>query len=197
MINLMPPELKQEIIFARRNTLLLHWAIGALIIIGGLFAVISAGRYYVQQSIGLITQDIAQAQANLQSQSLTEAEQRVEEISTQTKLAVQVLSRQLLFSKLLRQIGTVMPEGTALTSLDVSQISGGIDLDATALNTNAATQIQINLQDPANKIFEKADINSIDCTGGGGRLYPCDVSLRALFGDNRQFYFLTEGEAQP
>src|SRR3989304_3430954 len=94
----------------------------------------------------------------LGAQKLEETQKSVQEISDNLKLVVQVLSREILFSKLIKQIGTAIPPSAVLTDLKIAKTSGGIDLTAVAIDYSTATQVQVNLQDPDNKIFDKADL---------------------------------------
>lgn len=83
-----------------------------------------------------------------------------------------------------------MPSGTALTSLSISKVQGGLDLNAKAKDYQSGTQVQVNLSDPKNKIFSKADIVSISCNNGSADAsYPCTVTIRALFSKDNTFLF--------
>jgi hypothetical protein len=92
-----------------------------------------------------------------------------------------------------------MPAKTVLTNLQINKVQGGIDLSAQAVDYKTATQIQLNLQDPTNQIFAKADIISIACSANGtGTLnskYPCLVQIRALFASNNPFLFINGGKS--
>ncbi len=190
-INLLPPAQKQDLLFARRNTKLLHWLFVLIGVIGGFGLLVILGQLYIGRSVSLYTGEVAKAQDILKVQKLDDTQKRVEEISTQIKLVVQVLGREVLFSKLVRQIGAAMPNNSVLTSLSITKTQGGLDLQAAALDQQTATQIQINLQDPANKLFDKVDINSIQCSDADATaIYPCRVSLRALFAKNNPFLFI-------
>lgn len=56
-----------------------------------------------------------------------------------------------------------MPENTVLSNIEISKVEGGIDLSAETKDQESATQIQVNLMDPNNKLFDKVDIVSISC----------------------------------
>jgi hypothetical protein len=195
MINLLPTDQKSNIVYARRNTLLWRWALTGLVFILGIGLLIAFGHFYIGKSINLLSKDVEATRKQSEVQRLEDTQKRVEEISSQTKLVVQVLSREVLFSKVLKQIGSVMPQDTSLTKLTISKVGGGLDLEAAAIDQRAATQIQVNLQDSNNKLFEKVDINSIDCKDDASRQYPCQVTLRALFGSNSPFLFITNDPA--
>ena len=75
---------------------------------------------------------------------------------------------------------------------------GGIDLNAVTKDYQTATQVQLNLQDPKNKIFDKADILNITCSSSNPAdpSYPCTISLKALFAKNNPFLFINSGAKQ-
>lgn len=213
MINLLPTDTKQSLSYARHNTKLLRWLIVMLLSIIGITIVIVFGQIYINRSVNSYTKQVEQAREQLKVQKLEETQTRVEDITSSLKLVLQVLSREVLFSKLIRQVGSAMPEDTVLTNLQIGKVEGGIDLDAVAVDYQTGTQIQVNLQDPSNKIFDKADIVSISCNppvaGTGSTAnqqisskYPCQVRIRALFTKSNPFLFtnqkaLPTQESQP
>lgn len=191
MINLLPPQYKENIIYARRNRILMSWIsamIGALLIL----ALISAGGYILLNNSIKTQQAQAQdSQQHLKDEKIDQTKSQLDEISTNTKLILQVLSREILFSKLLKQLGASLPAGTTLQSIDINKLQGGIDLKALATNVQSATQIQVNLSDPQNKIFQKADIESISCVPNSKSIYACTVQLRALFAKNNPYTYIS------
>ncbi len=200
MINLLPPNVKQNITYARHNTKLLRWSFVLLFGIVGTAVIVLFGLFYINQSTKSYAAQVEKTQDELNAQKLPETQKQVEDISSNLKLVVQVLSREILFSKLIKQIGAAIPANASLTSLSIAKVSGGIDLTAIASDYNTATQVQINLQDPANKIFDKADIVNISCTSSATAdpRYPCNVSIRAQFASNNPFLFInTKGTTKP
>ncbi len=202
MVNLLPPATKQTIIYARRNRILRRWAITLVVAICGLAILVIFGQLYVNRSVQSYTVQVEQARQELTAQKPEETQKRVEDISSSLKLVLQVLSREVLFSKLIRQVGAAMPGDTVLTGLEISTVQGGIDLSASSIDYNTATQIQVNLQDPKNQIFEQADIISITCVNASDPAtvppgttaipdeYPCQVQIRALFAKDNPFLFI-------
>lgn len=190
MINLLPTQYKQDILYARRNLRLAHWS-GILLSSFVLFALVTvSGLFYMSKATADYTQQANATQDQLKIQKLDETKVRLQSISDSFKLVLQVLNRQILFSKLLQQIGVAMPSGATLSSLSINKVQGGVDINAVAKDYDTATQVQINLQDPKNQIFEKADIVSISCVSGAtgpAAEYPCTVTIRALFAKNNPF----------
>lgn len=193
MINLMPPEYKVEIIYARRNVVVLRWLVVMFIALVVMLGIIFGGQMYMRQTSARYTQNVNKAREQLQSQNFEETQAKLASISNNVKLAIQVLSREILFSKLIRQLGSAMPENTVLKQLQIDKLQGPITLQAQALDITAATQLQVNLQDPANKIFEKADIETINCSPNAGekQIYPCSVQIKALFAKDNPFLFIS------
>lgn len=192
MINLLPPDIRENIAYARRNSRLRRWACGILAGILGIVMVTGAGYIYMGRLGRSYNAQAIQAKANFSKQNPAAIQKQVEDITSSLKLVVQVLSREVLFSKLLNQIGASLPQGSVLLGLSINKIQGGIDLQASATDYQTASQVQVNLQDPRNKIFDKADIVSIRCDGGNsaGSAYPCTVAIRAQFTKENPFLFI-------
>lgn len=201
MINLLPAELKASYRYAHRNVSLFRWVIALTIGLGGLFALSTAGLIYMQQATRTYASQAASDQALLQRQDLAATQSQVKDISGNLQLAVQVLSKEVLFSKLLTRLAAVMPTSAILTDLNITQAQSTVNITADTTDYNAATQLQVNLADPNNKIFSRADIVSITCASNSttqntvSSKYPCTVSIRALFATNNPFLF-TSNKAQ-
>jgi len=195
MINLLPPDQKQSLHYARRNAILSKWLIGLLVTLMLVIVTVLSGSIYLKSEsrrYAHITEDTRQ---ELKDQHLEEAQGKIENISAKLKLIAQVLSRQVIFSGLIKQIGAVMPERAVLSDIEISKVEGGIDLTANAKDYTTATQVQVNLTDPNNKLFDKADIVSVNCNGSDPE-YPCVVVVRALFAKNNPYMFINQNTAK-
>ncbi len=198
MINLLPPAAKEDFLYARRNAKLLRSCFTLLGATLGVLLITTIGILVLQQSTKTYNNLNTSADERLKAQKLEETQARVDEISNNLKLTTQVLQRQILFSRLLKQIGAAMPNNTSLTDLKISQTQGAIDISAVASSETTATQVQVNLSDPANKIFDRADIESINCSSSASSdaRYPCNVDIKARFGANTSFMLIQKGNAQ-
>ncbi len=194
MINLLPPASKKGINYARRNTLLMRACMITVVVIAAVVVVVGLGHFYLASSTARYEKDVAALKASLQDQKIDETKKQMQDLSGSVKLALQVLSREILFSKLLRQAGSVMPGGSSLSTLEISDDQKGVDIQAEVRDYQVGTQVQINLSDPSNKLFQKVDLVSVECNKQGTR-YPCSATLRALFGDNSPYKFITNGSA--
>ena len=194
MINLLPAERKEQYLYGRRNTVLRRWAFGLVFGLLGVALVATGGMLYLQSSVDSYSQQVIAANNSLKKQNLGDTQKHSQEITDSLKLVIKVLSREVLFSKLLTQIAAVTPANTSLSDLSISQVQGALELTAVSADYASATQLQVNLQDPANKIFSKADIQSINCNGkSSDPRYPCTVTIKALFSNNNPFLFINKG----
>ena len=200
MLNLLPEEHKKAYKYAKANVKIGNWIAVFVITILGLLAIVTYGLINMQSASVTYQKHIVLMNKTLSSENLNYTKQEVVNISSSLRLAVQVLSHEVLFSKLLQQIGSVMPTGTVLTGLNIDQTTGGLNLTAASTNYQSATQMQVNLTSPPSSIFSKVDIISINCPSGttsnGSLGYPCTVNLRALFNTNNQFLFINQGGAK-
>jgi Tfp pilus assembly protein PilN len=187
VINLLPPELKTAYRFGRINRHLVHWIVALTFGIIGAVLITAVGYFYLHQSAKSYAKQVETTNQQLVAQNLTGVQSQIKDISNNLKLAVDVLSKQILFSNLLDQLGKTMPTNTLLTGLSISQSQGAVDISALAKDYAAAAQIQVNLQDPANQIFSKADTININCATTSD--YPCSVQIRALFDANNPYMF--------
>lgn len=188
MINLLPAEIKRAYRFGRINRHLAHWITVFVAGIIGAILITGFGYLYLDQTAKDYRNQINTSNQQLSAQHLNEVQSEVKDISNNLSLVVQVLSKQVLFSGLLQRLATLMPGDTNLTGLSISQSQGAISITAAAKNYSAASQIQVNLTDPSNQLFSKADIVGINCSGVTA--YPCSIELRALFSADNQYMLI-------
>lgn len=191
MINLLTDERKKSIAYAKRNNQLLKWLIILGVALGGMVIIFAGSLFYIKQDIKAHEVSIAKSQASLEAQDEKGTLERVTEISGRLSLVVDVLSREVVFSKLLPHVGSLMPEGTSLNGLTLSRdTQGGIDLSIGARDYYTASQVLTNLQASDNQLFANADANSVDCESSTNAFYPCEVTIRAVLVKENPFLLL-------
>lgn len=194
MINLMPPAQKQSIAYARRNTTIVKWLASISLALVGIAIITGGSLFYLRQDSSSLKSNIEQIQTDLKDQDETKTLARAQEIGGNIKLAVDVLSNEVLFSELLKSIGSVMPPGAVLQTLSLTSniASSGITLEVSTVDYETGSLVHANFNDPANGIFEKADIEDITCSTNTEEDsdYPCTVSLRALFAKDNPFLLI-------
>ncbi len=190
MLNLMPPDARSAISYARHNARLFRWTVGCLIIIVAMGATVVVGGFYIDNSKHNLASSIDQTKATITAQKLDKVQAQAQSLSGGVKLIVQVLSKEIQFSKLLQQIGGLMPAGATLGDIQLSnKVNGALDLTANAVDYESATQVQVNLQDPKNNLFDKVDTLSVSCADSNATTsssavdsrYKCQILVRALF----------------
>lgn len=195
MINLLPTEQRKATLFARRNTTLVRWLIGILVATAGIAVITGGSLFYLKRDSTALKNEIDKTKAELVKQDEKKTLDRAEEMSGNLKLAVDVLSNEVLFSKLLQSIGEVMPPGTVLQSLSLTNdiASQGIDLEIGAIDYESGTRAHVNLNDSTNEIFERADLQTVKCDNQNEEstsIYVCTASIRALFSSNNPFMLI-------
>jgi hypothetical protein len=195
MINLLPPEVKQDYRYARLNYRLRRWAAAFALGLIGMVVITFTGVHLMQSSATISRRQITQARAQLASEHYNQTTHQVAQVSRNLRLMVKVLGREVLFSKLLGRLGAITPHGAKLTKLSISQSQSAIDITAETTGYGAASQLEANLADPANRVFARADLVSVACksSGGdhnGGKGYPCTATIRALLAGNSPFLFI-------
>jgi len=192
MINLLPSDLRDSYRYGRRNVVLRRWVVMCLLAFVGLGMISTYGLFNLHQSTVTYNKKIADSQATLQKEQFTQTESQIKDISSSFKLVTQVLQQEVLFSQLITHIAAIIPTNANLSGLNISQTKGAIDISAIATDYNTATQVQINLASPDNKVFSKADITSVTCNSASAvdPRYPCTVNLKALFAPNNPFLLI-------
>ncbi len=196
MINLLPPDIKKDYIYARKNNIIRKWIFISLIGFAGLIIITTYGIILFKTSSNNDQQQIVSLQNKLNKENINKTNSQIKNFTNTFSLVTKVLGQEILFSKLITAIGSAMPSGTALTGLSINNTSTGINLTANATSYTTATQIQVNLSDPTKNLFKNIDIISINNNGTSSvnNKYPFTVSLRALFNNNNQFLLINQGK---
>lgn len=197
MINLLPTEYRDSIFYARKNTVLIKWLFVLIISSLGVALIVISGLLYTGHLANVQAKENATKLASLKSQNIDGVNKELSLVSDNIKLTLQVLSKEILFSKLIKQIGSVMPAGAALDGLNIESIEGGLTLKASTLDVQSATQLQLNLEDKNNGIFEKADIDNISCKSATDSQYPCSVTIKATFKKQNNPYLFIDPKYAP
>lgn len=190
MINLLPTDYGASLRSSHLNAILRRWLVATLLACSGLVLILTIGWVYINQQNKNLAHNIDTVNQQLQAQDLAGTQKKAKDITNNIRIINQVLSREIRFSGLITQIGSIMPPGTVLSGLTLSKVDGGLDLSATARDYTSAAQIAVNLSDTKNKIFDKVDIVNINCSSISGITYPCSASFRTLFSKSTQSQFL-------
>jgi len=186
VINLLPPDIKKETKFARINVALMQYllliivvgvALSAIMIFGG--RIVASNENSLEDNISL-EQDKAQELSSINDEARVPSE-KIDTIGT-------LLAREIKFSDLLREIGSLMPKGSILTNLAISEESQDdpLLLDASVVDEDTAAILRENLVN--SNLFTNADIVSITLSdtpnsGEDGQVYRFNAKFQAFFVD--------------
>ena len=191
IVNLLPPAVKSDITYARRNRTLLLWSIGGMCVLVLVSLTIFAGGQYIDSSRKKLQSELDSATSDVTTKKLDEIKSQASELSDGVKLLARILSSQVMFSKLLQEIGKLMPKDTILGDISLSsKINGPLELTAFAVNEIAAAQILVNLSDKNTSLFEKVDLLNHACNEATDGRYKCVVGMRALFKSDAAITFM-------
>lgn len=192
MINLLPPAHKRALVYARRNIRLRQGAIGLCVGLL-LLVVVTTGNYLIlRQETNTYRNNTTALEQELKENDETETLGRMREISGTLNTVLGVLSQQILFADLFQRLGSIMPSGVVLQGISLQgAAAGGISLQISATSQFVASQALANIQDPTNRVFERADLENITCDyAPDNEPYFCTGSIRATFFKDSQFSFL-------
>lgn len=185
MINLLPPEQKTATKFARQNKKLLAWLVAFVMVLAVIFIITIVGILLINLSVRSLNNSAKQAQERISSQSLNEAQKQAETFSNNLETVVRLLKEQLLFSKILKSIGSVLPNDVVLRDINFSASDAAISLNVIGPSNQAVTQAHLNILKSNNGLFSNADLVSIKQEESG---YNATIVVQLK--KDSQFYFL-------
>jgi Tfp pilus assembly protein PilN len=195
MINLLPPEYKQTRKFARRNARLVRYIVSAAVGLTTVLLVTTGGFWYINLVLTDIQSQKSTLNERLSTENINASIQEFDGLAQRTKSILQILQKQVLFSKLIQKIAPVLPQGATLQDISLSDNDTALTLNFSLPTRESALTLQSNLQDPANELFEKADILSASCTTSGLDSV-CGAEIRVLIGNTSQFLLYTPSSNQ-
>lgn len=195
MINLLPPQEKQNIIYARRNNILYKWIFAGLVSIAIMVILIIGGIFYIQYNIANIKNSTEVTNKAIADQKLEQAQKDLQKLSDNFNTITKLLSNQVLFSVLLPKIAKILPPDTTLGSITLSdQTNSAINMTINAKDKAKANQAFININNSQNGLFDKADLISITCADTdkdkSDNPYPCVATILATFSQDAKKSFI-------
>jgi len=194
MINLLPDSRKQLYQYSVKNKSLFIWVILIASAILGLLAVTTISATKLQNQQKMYANRLSSANSYYAKNNLGDTQKEIKEVQSNITLANKVLTQNIKFSNIIKQINSSVPSGVKLGGLTINKNQGAVDITATAPDYNSATQLQINLGSK-NTVFSKADIVNISCGNNAARSNGCSVTVRALFSKNNSSFKNNPGGA--
>lgn len=187
MINLLPYDYKQDLTYARKNYLLIKWL--AAIFIAVIFIVtISFGGVYVINSERAKAESTAKSEYEQITQSSDKAEfDKYKKFKTNYDIVAKLLSKQLRYTKIIQDIGRILPEGTNIEGIKLSPGTAALSLSVSGNSQAAIKKAFVNISD--NTLFPKADIESITC-GDNSAGKACTATIKVLLNTDSNYYYI-------
>ncbi len=180
MINLLPYEEKRQIRASRLNSILMRYFV--ILWIGGFFVAAVFGTSYVTLTMTKTSAESLLSQNQSKASAYTSVQQQAAQINANIAAARNVLSQQILYSKVLTGIAQATPQGVIIDKLSLSPSTFGtaMSLQAYARNSDAALALKNAYQ--SSPIFSNVSIQSLSGgTSGSGSSpvpnYPVSITL--------------------
>lgn len=158
MINLLPDDIKQARRFATLNRQISHYAVFVVLVIVLLCGAYGYGYMTLIEERKAVETSIANKSTELADLDALSSEAQA--ISDTISTAATLLNREIRFSELIQQIGSVMPQGARLNGLSLTgDRTSPIEIQAVLDSPEQAGVLQNNLL--TLDLFEAADIQDV------------------------------------
>lgn len=191
MINLMPSDIKKDRAYGRSNVILLRWTyqISAAFVL--LILALLSGYSFMVSAQKSVKNNKSTVESAIKNEKLDQTETEYNAFASNVKTVTQILSKQVLYSSLLQQIGSVTPSGATLSSVSISSSANALDLNFNITSADIAPILQLNLQDEKNQLFQKADIIQVNCQQSSvSGTEKCTAQLKAEYKKDAKFLFI-------
>lgn len=175
MINLLPKTYKDQLHAARTNVSLIRY----ITIVGfafGFLVLILVGAVFLLSQTRLSSEQLIEAN-DTKAATYGETSREITRLTQSLSTSKAVLDQQISYSKVLQSLAALMPAGTVIGALDLSDESFGAtpaSLKIFATSNEAAVQVGQKFQTASG--FRGAKIESISETGGIAG-YPISATL--------------------
>lgn len=176
MINLMPDAAKRQLRAARANVLLLRYLL-VILVAAGFIAFAIAGSYYLLTQTKTSSEQLIEA-SDTKAAVYSETQTAVSELSSQLSEARSILNNEIPYSKVLINIGQLLPEGTVLRELSLENASFGgspVSMTIYATSTNAAVAARERFQNSS--FFSNVSFQTISEGDSAVNGYPVAAEI--------------------
>ena len=183
MINLLPPKIKEERAYGRKNVSLFGYSTALLATALSTAVIMLLSLQFIGSEEPTLRVSLESDQARV---TTLEAEiKSIENIATRLETAKKVSERSVKLSELIPKIGAVLPDGAILNALSLTGgVTDSLQLDVDLKEANLAAVLIRNLVE--SDLFEAADISSLSPRGAttgesSSDSYQFTASLTANF----------------
>jgi Tfp pilus assembly protein PilN len=158
MINLLPPSIKEQIAYSKRNTVLMHYLRMTVLVGLSLAAILAGALMYAKQQANAAETEALQKQA--QAAAMSDVEVKAKALAVRVNSIKTIQSNRPRFSGLLSDLSQALPGGTALSGVNLSgDEKRPLAISATADSYNTAVALRDTLASSSR--FQQVDLQSV------------------------------------
>ena len=190
MINFLPPNIKSDITYKRKNKALISWLVILLSFILIIILTIGFGIFFINQKANNLNRLVTVSEQRITDQDLESYQKKAESFSNNLETAIELLKDQLLFSKIIKTIGATLPPNTKLEKLEYSTANEILTLNIKSPDQNTISVAYKNIQESGtkeNSLFSKADLLKVLCSAESNE---CTGTIVVLLNKNSNYYLL-------
>jgi hypothetical protein len=152
MINLLPTDYKENIQYGRKNSKVLSWLTAVIFGIVILLLTALVGQLTIRASIAQVSSQKTDLENKLKDSSAAKTEASYNDFITGISNVKKIYQQQILYSRLIRKLGTLLPPGTKLTTISLADKDRAINLNFSNDEPGLGPTIQINLENQGDQI---------------------------------------------
>jgi hypothetical protein len=152
MINLLPPIHKENIEYGRKNTQVLSWLIAVTFGIVILILTAMVGKLTIRASVAQVSSQKSDLENKQRDSGSAAIEKQYGEFTSNLTNVKKIYQQQILYSRLIRKLGTLLPPGTKLTTVSLTDKDRAINLNFSNEQPGLGPTIQINLENQGDQI---------------------------------------------
>jgi Tfp pilus assembly protein PilN len=174
MINLLPPANKRQIRAGRSNTLLVRYNFFLLGALGFLLVAIGVVYFYLVNTKTSAETVVKENQTKVVNYQ--QVEQEANAFKSNLAVAKQILSKEVVYTKVILEIAALIPKGVILDNLNLDAKTFGTETTLTARAKTVDDAIALKNSFQNSPSFSNVHFQSIATAEAGGA-YPISVSL--------------------
>jgi Tfp pilus assembly protein PilN len=152
MINLIPTDFKENIDYGRKNQRILQWFQAAIFGIIILLVVAAVGRLTIQTAKNQVIVQKESVTLDIEQTNLNEVGDEYSTFTLGLSNVRKLYQRQIIYTRLIRKLATLLPPGSSLTSISLTDTDRAINLDFNNTQDGLGPVIQTNLTNQGDQI---------------------------------------------
>lgn len=183
MINLLPNNRKTEIKASRTNTAILRYLVMSVAVVLVILSI-----FYIYKIALNVTKNSSEqtvANSTVEDSSYNETKQKIDTLNSRLSESKTILDSQISYSKILTNLGKLMPENTVLENISISTtaLSSPVNITAYGKSVEDITNLQTAFQ--SSSLFSSVTFQTVNEADSTLPDYPVSVTVSAVFDKER------------